>query len=183
MIRDFSTADIKAGNKKPNLRQLVEERLRAQRVPVREIRFREIATDAVDVATLALEECAYETTTTSERFLQWVTPAGRIAGFLRLSLPHADAVRALGDEAPVAPDEAMIREVHVYGMAARVGEEGAPAQHHGLGQALVERACALARDSGYRRINVISAVGTRAYYRRLGFTDHGLYLQRSLDEA
>ena len=45
---------------------------------------------------------------------------------------------------------------------------------------LVERACHIARDAGYARINVISAIGTREYYRHLGFYDHGLYLQKEL---
>ena len=45
---------------------------------------------------------------------------------------------------------------------------------------LVERACEIARDAGYARINVISAIGTREYYRHLGFCDHGLYLQKEL---
>lgn len=206
MIRDFSSGDIMAGNKKPNLRQMVEERLArasaAGGAPVREVRYREIATSDVDVDTLALNVVPYETSATDERFLQWVTPEGRIAGFLRLSLPKAEAVVALAAELfssgiPSTPvpnvmtlgtvpkvraDEAMIREVHVYGMATRVGEDGAAAQHHGLGRRLIERACELAREAGYERINVISAVGTREYYRMLGFHDHGLYQQRSLDE-
>lgn len=188
MIRDFSSGDIMAGNKKPNLRQMVESRLhvRCEQTGerVQEIRFREIATSEVDVRALRLEVVPYETPATSERFLQWVTPEGRIAGFLRLSLPKAAAVEALaselraaGCEPPVRPGEAMIREVHVYGMAARVGEEGGAAQHHGLGRKLVERARELAREVGYERINVISAVGTREYYRLLGFYDHGLYQQ------
>ena len=122
----------------------------------------------------------YQTAATDERFLQWVTPAGKIAGFLRLSLPDQTLVAKSADELPIAAGEAMIREVHVYGMAAQVGEAGDAAQHHGLGRALVERACELARDAGYARINVISAVGTREYYRHLGFTDHGLYQQREL---
>ena len=78
---------------------------------------------------------------TYERFLQWVTPQGKIAGFLRLSLPDHSFVAAHADELPTTPDEAMIREVHVYGMAARVGDQGQAAQHHGLGRLLVERAC------------------------------------------
>lgn len=204
MIRDFSTGDIVAGNKKPNLRQLVEERLRAQEAPVCEIRYREIATGDVDVATLRLDEVAYETETTSERFLQWVTPEGRIAGFLRLSLPDVASVEALLAELPApdvtssdtavphrvaasgapaglfAPGDAMIREVHIYGRAARVGEGGVAAQHHGLGHRLIDRACEIARAAGYARINVISAIGTREYYRHLGFHDHGLYQQKSL---
>ena len=185
MIRDFSAGDILAGNRKTNLRQMVEERLRrpgpdGARREVCEIRFREVGTSGVDVGTLSLDVVPYETGGTSERFLQWVDPEGRIAGFLRLSLPDPALVARHAAELPVAPGEAMIREVHVYGMATRVGAEGRAAQHLGLGRALVERACELARDVGYDRINVISAVGTREYYRQLGFTDHGLYQQRRL---
>lgn len=194
MIRDFSSGDIMAGNKKPNLRQMVEERLARESAAggahVREIRYREIATSEVDVDALTLDVVPYETRATSERFLQWVTPEGRIAGFLRLSLPKASAATLLDrtdkkvseTNLSLQADEAMIREVHVYGMATRVGEDGAAAQHHGLGRRLIERACELAREAGYKRINVISAVGTREYYRMLGFHDHGLYQQRSLDE-
>lgn len=229
MIRDFSSHDIVAGNKKPNLRQLVEARLRdmGRTDGIQEIRFREVATGEVDLETLRLDIVAYETANTSERFLQWVAPDNSIAGFLRLSLPSAAYIRALGGEMggrraegdaegaragcesagslgrcaghlppregearrpdvqragtlPLCEGEAMIREVHVYGMATHLGEDGTSAQHSGLGRRLVERACEIAREAGYERINVISAVGTRAYYRRLGFTDHGLYQQRKL---
>ena len=184
MIRDFSSNDIKAGNKKPNLRQLVEQRAAAAGREVREIRYREVGTREVDLSELSLKVVPYETGATSERFLQWVTPNGHIAGFLRLSLPSEQAVCALSDElgdaAPVHLGEAMIREVHVYGMATRVGAAGPSAQHHGLGRQLIEHACELAHEAGYSRINVISAVGTREYYRRLGFVDNGLYQQRRL---
>lgn len=183
MIRDFSSDDIMVGNKKPNLRQLVENRLaaRGDGATVREIRYREISTAGADLDELSLdEEVAYETPVTYERFLQWVTPQGKIAGFLRLSLPERAFVAAHAEVLPTTPDEAMIREVHVYGMAARVGDQGQAAQHHGLGRLLVERACQIARDAGYTHINVISAIGTREYYRHLGFYDHGLYLQKEL---
>ena len=181
MIRDFSSDDIMVGNKKPNLRQLVELRLREREEgSVQEIRYREISTGGADLSQLTLETVEYQTAAADERFLQWVTPVGKIAGFLRLSLPDQSLVAESADELAIAAGEAMIREVHVYGMAAQVGEAGDAAQHHGLGRALVERACELAREAGYARINVISAVGTREYYRHLGFTDHGLYQQREL---
>lgn len=185
MIRDFSSNDIVAGNKKPNLRQMVERRLAASvQECVREIRYREIGSDALDPDELELDVVAYETPTSEERFLQWVTPEGKIAGFLRLSLPDqrfvAECAKRYGDDAPVGLREAMIREVHVYGVAARVGQEGVAAQHRGLGRSLVARACELAREAGFERINVISAVGTREYYRSLGFTDHGLYQHKAL---
>jgi elongator complex protein 3 len=100
--------------------------------------------------------------------LQWVTSQDRIAGFLRLSLPF-DA------------EEAMIREVHVYGRVAGIHEPSrGGAQHAGLGRQLVEEACARASAAGYHAINVISSVGTRNYYRSLGFVDGELYQRRSL---
>lgn len=185
MIRDFSSNDIVAGNKKPNLRQMVERRLsETGQVRVREIRYREIGSDAPDLAELELDVVSYTTPTSEERFLQWVTLEGKIAGFLRLSLPDqrfvSECMKRYGDDAPVGPREAMIREVHVYGVAARVGQEGVAAQHRGLGRALVAWACELSREAGFERINVISAVGTREYYRSLGFADHGLYQQKAL---
>ena len=168
MIRDISATDIVAGNKTTNLRQMVEAHIADSREQVREIRLREVATSDVDVASLRLDEVSYETRATSERFLQWVDKSMRIAGFLRLSLPREGVV-------------AMIRELHVYGRVAALGErEAGGAQHAGLGRRLVERACELARQEGYGAIDVISAVGTRPYYRELGFCDNDLYQRRVL---
>ena len=127
-----------------------------------------------------MDDVAYETHATTEHFLEWVTPDGLIAGFLRLSLPRRsawDVYKGL----PTQPEEAMIREVHVYGKAAKLHASVEGAQHRGLGKALIARACEIAREAGYERINVISAIGTREYYERLGFFDAGLYQQKGLD--
>lgn len=201
MIRDFSAHDIEAGNKKVNLRQLVEARAEAVALErgqsIQEIRHREISTQDVEVGELALDMIPYETTSTREFFLQWITPEDKIAGFLRLSLPKPDAFEAYAHQSlprvevsahqldscsplPVNPDEAMIREVHVYGRASSLHKAGTSAQHRGLGKQLIERACQIARENGYKKINVISAIGTREYYRSLGFIDNGLYQQRAL---
>ena len=180
MIRDISAKDILVGNKKTNLRQLVDARLAQSQALVDEIRFREIGTESVSLDDLQLDDVVYETTDTTEHFLQWITPERKIAGFLRLSLPHANAIAHYGQDMPIGPDEAMIREVHVYGFATRIDAEGTSAQHHGLGKQLVARACEIAHKGGYDAINVISAVGTRNYYRRLGFQDNGLYQQLKL---
>lgn len=197
MIRDISAPDIKAGNKKVNLRQLVEQRIDSEGLATAEIRHREVSLANVAAEDLSLEVVEYETTATSERFLQWVTSQGKIAGFLRLSLPHANAIAQLNEEYeaatsktaeqrhtlpfPLQAGEAMIREVHVYGRVEKLQHAGINnAQHRGLGTQLVNRACELASRAGYQRINVISAVGTRGYYRKLGFYDNGLYQQRIL---
>lgn len=180
MIRDISAHDIVAGNRKTNLRQLVEAHVEAAGAPIEEIRHREIGADAAEAAGLTLSVVRYRTTVSEECFLQWVTPENRIAGFLRLSLPDPACVEALGDAAPVRPHEAMIREVHVYGKVASLHGDGQNAQHRGLGKRLVETACEIARAEGHAAVNVISAVGTRAYYRTLGFADAGLYQQKGL---
>ncbi len=171
MIRDISATDIVAGNKKTNLRQMVEQHMEQSNKPIYEIRQREVATADVLLDDMHMDCVAYETTVSDERFLQWVTDDNRIAGFLRLSLPHDR-------------DEAMIREVHVYGRVAAIhAARGDGVQHLGLGRRLVEEACARAANAGYVAINVISAVGTRAYYRGLGFKDAGLYQRRQLYAA
>ncbi len=174
MIRDIPSQDILVGCKKTNLRQIVEGTLSDHPTdePVREMRLREVATDALDEATLRLEEVPYRTSNTDEVFLQWVDGKGALAAFLRLSLPR--------EAAPWGNHTAMIREVHVYGRASRIHESEEGNQHLGLGKQLVERACALAKTAGYEAVFVISAVGTRAYYRSLGFQDAGLYQERRL---
>lgn len=180
MIRDISAHDIMTGNKKVNLRQLVDLELAKRAQPVQEIRSREIAFGAAANDELSLSEIAYETTNTREVFLQWVAPGNRIAGFLRLSMPNADYVGAHAADLPIDAGEAMIREVHVYGRVAGLHQGGQNAQHRGLGRMLIERACDIARENDYTAINVISAIGTRGYYRKQGFTDNGLYQQRRL---
>jgi elongator complex protein 3 len=128
----------------------------------------------LDDADYALHDQRYETTVSVEHFLSFETKDA-LLGFLRLSLPTAPPLT------PELSEAAMIREVHVYGQSLGLGQVSAGrAQHRGLGRALVARAATLAAEAGYRRLSVISAVGTRVYYRRLGFFDEGLYLHRTL---
>ncbi len=169
MIRDISSEDIIAGNKKTNLRQLAELAAAQTGKTIQEMRYREIKGKATDISQLHLEEVPYETSVSHEVFLQWVTPQNELAGFLRLSLPKENALETLRGQAPVHTGQAMIREVHIYGRAAHIDGESQNAQHLGLGKKLIERACAIASHAGYHEINVISAVGTREYYRSLGF--------------
>lgn len=211
MIRDISSNDIMAGNKKTNLRQMVEHQLDHLDAPVREIRYREINHEAVALDGLHLDIVPYHTVGSDEYFLQWVTDEQKIAGFLRLSLPHCthdsscppsheetciyvdasdnstSATHALNpsDDAKLPPElkapHAMIREIHIYGHVARINQVGDGAQHSGLGTMLVDQAMRIARDAGFNRLLVISAVGTRNYYRKLGFVDDGMYQVKQID--
>jgi len=187
MIRDISATDILVGNKHTNLRQMVEQELAAEDVAnrVQEIRFREINQQRVRAAELTLQDFTYTTAVSDEHFLQWVTADNKIAGFCRLSLPHWDKLIAgacdvTANELLVQPGQAMIRELHVYGQALSLGSEGMSAQHQGLGQKLLAKASSIAAEAGYTSLNVISSIGTRAYYRAQGFTDAGLYQQKAL---
>ncbi len=187
MIRDISATDILVGNKHTNLRQMVEQELTSENVAnrVQEIRFREINQQQVHAAELTLQDFVYTTAVSDEHFLQWVTADNKIAGFCRLSLPHWDKLTAgacdvTANELLVQPGQAVIRELHVYGQALSLGSEGMSAQHQGLGQKLLAKASSIAADAGYTSLNVISSVGTRAYYRAQGFTDAGLYQQKTL---
>ena len=187
MIRDISATDILVGNKHTNLRQMVEQELTSEDVAsrVQEIRFREINQQQVRAAELTLQDFVYTTAVSDEHFLQWVTTDNKIAGFCRLSLPHWDKLTAsacdvTANELLVQPGQAMIRELHVYGQALSLGSEGMSAQHQGLGQKLLAKASSIAAEAGYTSLNVISSIGTRAYYRAQGFTDAGLYQQKAL---
>jgi elongator complex protein 3 len=135
------------------------------------IRCREIRGDPIDPDELRLRSISYETDTTKEQFLEYVSPDGELAGFLRLSLPEV--------ERPI--DElhgcAMIREIHVYGPALGLGSELETApQHTGLGTQLIDEARKRTRRAGYGQLAVIAAVGTRPYYRERGFKLDQLYM-------
>ena len=178
VVRDFASQDIAAGTRVANLREVVERRLDAQGVPRRDIRSREVRGAAVDEAALSLRESAYATADGEERFLEWCTPDDRIAAFLRLSLPRGGAPHAELEGA------AIVRELHVYGPSLPLAERArGSAQHAGLGQRLLAEAARRARAVGFGALAVISAVGTREYYRARGFADGELYPRRALDEA
>ena len=70
--------------------------------------------------------------------------------------------------------------MHVYGRASGLHKSGTSAQHRGIGKKLIEHASELACEAGHTKLNVISAIGTRPYYRNLGFIDNGLYQQKPL---
>lgn len=177
VIRDIPGTDIVVGNQITNFRQIVERDLAKNGERSRDIRAREVGQTQIDPAALVLDETAYETSASNEVFLQFLTPLDRqIAGFLRLSLPTEPALT------PELEGAAMIREVHVYGQAVDIGESVAGrAQHAGLGSQLIERAAEIARERGFGRLAVISAVGTRAYYRKRGFVDGSLYQVRVIE--
>jgi elongator complex protein 3 len=178
VIRDISSDDIVAGNKRTNFRQIAEAEVSRRGERLVEIRQREIRGEKFEATKLELVETEYATEAGREIFLELITAADRIVGFLRLSLPERPSfVDELGASA-------LIRELHVYGGSVQIGSaSGGRAQHRGLGGRLLLAAESTADKAGYGRLSVISAIGTRGYYRQQGFDDGELYQHRSIEGA
>lgn len=176
VIRDIPSTDIVVGNKKTNYREIAEKSLKDQGMQSKDIRAREIRTEQVTLDDLQLDEVHYSTSVSDEIFLQFITKERKIAGFLRLSLPKQNSfIEEIGDSA-------MIREVHVYGQTTQIGHSPTEldgkhdkAQHLGLGKRLIARAKEIAAEKNFHKLQVISAIGTREYYRKQGFRDGKLY--------
>jgi len=169
VIRDFPATDIAAGSRRSNLREEAERILAARAGRSVDIRAREVRGAPVDPAVLELRATTYPTDDADETFLELVDEGDRLTAFLRLRLPRAPSfIDELGDSA-------IVRELHVYGQALPLGARAGAPQHRGLGARLLRAAAERARAAGFRDLAVISGVGTRAYYRRHGFTDGVLY--------
>jgi elongator complex protein 3 len=177
VIRDISSDDIVAGNKLTNFREIAERAIEERGGRCVDVRSREIKHESFDQEQLELREVVYPTLTAEERFLELSTPEDRLVAFLRLSLPEDAAAPTIEELA----GSALVRELHVYGAALSIGRSaGREAQHRGLGGSLLEAAAKIASDRGYEGLSVISAIGTKPYYRRHGFVDGGLYQRRGL---
>jgi len=74
---------------------------------------------------------------------------------------------------------ALIREVHTYGQEMEIGEKGT-SQHAGYGKKLIAKAEELAKKAGFKKIAVISGIGVRDYYRKLGYELVGEYMIKDL---
>jgi elongator complex protein 3 len=120
---------------------------------------------------------SYETESGKEIFLSWETKDKKnIISFTRLRLPNKDIVPII----PVLKDAAFIRELHTYGRHIAVGKEGTQSQHRGYGRKLIEKSETIAREQGYKKLVVISGIGVRDYYRKLGFKLEDTYMVKYL---
>ena len=173
--RDIPARLIAAGVRHGNLRQFARDRLREQGLRCRCLRCREPGRSATpDPAALQLLHQTYEASGGHEHFLSWEDPVTDIvAGFLRLRVP--------GSQTPGGLTDPVVRELKVLGVEVPVdiaAQGGGEYQHRGLGRALLEAAEEKTRELGYRSLYVMSAVGTREYYRKLGYERAGPWMLR-----
>jgi elongator complex protein 3 len=173
VIRDIPSPDIVVGNKLTNFRQIAEDKLKNLGEISKDIRAREIRGEEFTEEEIKFKVTDYQTSVSQEKFLQYIVHKNgqeKILGFLRLSLPTTEQfIEEL-------KGSAMIREIHVYGAVANIGERTkGDVQHLGLGTKLIKKAKQFSQEAGYKKLNVISAIGTKEYYRKKGFTDGDLY--------
>jgi elongator complex protein 3 len=172
MIRDIPSQDIVVGNTKSNFRQIAEQYAIKTKQKMQDIRSREIRSSNFEMDGVKLKIKNYKTSISNEKFLQFVYQ-DKILAFLRLSLPLLPENQVSSELSGAA----MIREIHVYGRSLAIGqkEHDDKAQHFGFGKKLISRAATISKKAGFSKLAVISAIGTKEYYRKRGFTDGELY--------
>lgn len=185
VVRDIPAFDIVAGNKKSNFRQIAQQEIDKLDQQSANIRAREIRSQDFNPSDVYLDQVEYQTAVSQEIFLQYVVaaPSDAAAGVTKSKRSSLKQPKILGFlRLSLSGSRAMIREIHVYGQMVGLGREAeGRAQHLGLGSKLIAKAKDLAREAGYSRLAVISAIGTKEYYRGRGFDDQGLYQVTQLD--
>jgi elongator complex protein 3 len=170
--RDLPAQYIEAGPKKGNLRELVELRALSKGIKINEIRFREVGRSLLlkgrKLANVEVLVTEYEASGGVEVFISAEDIQNDVlVGLLRLRIPSEKAFRPEIDS-----KTAIIRELHVYGPQLPVGEEprDIDTQHLGVGAKLLKKAEEIAYSKyDKRKVLILSGIGVREYYRKLGY--------------
>lgn len=182
LFRDIPSFEIVSGVKKTNFREIVQREMENRGLKCKCIRCREIRNVKFKIKNVRLETVEYETDVSVEHFLNYVTGDDKIVGFLRLSLP----IKKYADSHFIheLKNSALIREVHVYGISKTLQSNNHSknsGQHRGLGTSLIKKAEEIVKSAGFCKIAVISAIGTRKYYSRMGYRLGRLYMSKNLN--
>ena len=175
--REISPSEIVAGPKLGNLRQIVHKNLKSQGLSCKCIRCREIGLSQDSHHDLKLKRDDYLSSGGKEVFLCYENSNDSIFGFLRLRNPSLKAHRK-----EISEKTCIVRELHVYGKSLKLGERSDTGiQHLGLGKKLLSEAEKISKEEfDANKLLVISAVGTREYYRKFGYSLQGPYMAKKL---
>lgn len=173
--RDIPADFIEAGVWKSNLRQLARQRLADRSETCSCVRCREVGLNDADPEDIEIDVTRYDAAGGIEHFIQIVDPdADVLVGFCRLRFPGSPRRRELRNAA-------VVRELHVYGAEASIGNDDGAWQHRGFGRHLMAKAEDIARDADYEKLAVLSGIGARPYYRqKLGYYQDGPYVSTHL---
>jgi elongator complex protein 3 len=184
--RDIPSPLIEAGVKKSNLGELVYRRLAEEGANCKCIRCREVGHRAAEGVETHFDDIKllredYDAGEGREIFLSFEdVKADVLVGFLRLRMPSEKAHRVEVDD-----KTALLRELHVYGPMARIGDLGQKQakmwQHMGYGERLLAEAEKIAsHEYNKNKLLVISGIGARDYYRKFGYNREGPYMAKKI---
>jgi len=175
LIRDISKKWVSAGTARTNLRQILQQELLEEGKKCKCIRCREVRGGVYDTQVEFLIN-ERESLGGKELCLAY-EHEDKLFSMLRLRLPEKTE-KMLFEE---LEGSAITREVHTYGQVAQIDiNDGIKTQHRGLGKRLMIKAEEIARKKGYKKMAVISAIGTREYYKKLGYSLEGTYMIKEL---
>jgi elongator complex protein 3 len=187
--RDIPANLIVAGVKNSNLRQLVDAELKRRNMKCNCIRCREEgfyahrtgeSNSEINLSGVTLQQYEYEASMGNEIFFSFEDlEKGVLIGFLRLRIPSKSAHRSEIITEPAA----IVREIRVVGelVKAHDNPQASQIQHRGYGKALMQAAENYARNHGYSKILVISGIGVRKYFYKLGYQLDGPYVSKKLN--
>jgi elongator complex protein 3 len=180
--RDIPMPLVSSGVEHGNLRELALARMKDLGSTCRDVRTREVGIqeihNKVKPNQVELIRRDYFANEGWETFLSYEDPEQDIlVGLLRLRKPSDEVFRP-----ELKNGVSVVRELHVYGSVVPVaGRDPSKFQHQGFGTLLMEEAERIAKEEhGARKLSVISGVGTRNYYRKLGYELDGPYMSKML---
>jgi elongator complex protein 3 len=183
--REIESENIVNGNNSSNIRQILQQKLREKGLECSCIRCREVGIRKLDDhdVKIDLKRIDYDSSNGKEVFLSIEGSTKKILfGYLRLrklARPHR---KELKDKDGIP--SAIVRELHVLGQMVDIGansEFTTTSQHKGYGSRLLENAEEIVKNEfGMNSISIISAIGTRQYYKKFGYELNGPYVTKEL---
>ncbi|CAI5683077.1 unnamed protein product [Oreochromis niloticus] len=180
--RDIPMPLVSSGVEHGNLRELALARMKDMGTECRDVRTREVGIQEIHHKVrpyqVELIRRDYVANSGWETFLSYEDPEQDILiGLLRLRRCSPQSFRP-----ELKGGVSIVRELHVYGSVVPVSSrDPSKFQHQGFGMMLMEEAERIARDEhGSCKLAVISGVGTRNYYRKMGYELEGPYMVKDL---
>ncbi|XP_067274735.1 elongator complex protein 3 [Pseudorasbora parva] len=180
--RDIPMPLVSSGVEHGNLRELALARMKDMGTECRDVRTREVGIQEIHHKVrpyqVELIRRDYVANGGWETFLSYEDPEQDILiGLLRLRRCSPQSFRL-----ELKGGVSIVRELHVYGSVVPVSSrDPSKFQHQGFGMMLMEEAERIARDEhGSSKLAVISGVGTRNYYRKMGYELEGPYMLKNL---
>ncbi|MED6237916.1 Elongator subunit [Ataeniobius toweri] len=180
--RDIPMPLVSSGVEHGNLRELALARMKDMGTECRDVRTREVGIQEIHHKVrpyqVELVRRDYVANGGWETFLSYEDPEQDILiGLLRLRRCSPQSFRP-----ELKGGVSIVRELHVYGSVVPVSSrDPSKFQHQGFGMMLMEEAERIAREEhGSEKLAVISGVGTRNYYRKMGYELEGPYMVKQL---